>query len=73
MNHCCICAGVCYHIGPATFCAAHASGYAPGAPIAPTPVERPCEHCWCRETIRYGKRHQICCNCGTARLKGGGE
>ncbi|MDA8311465.1 MAG: hypothetical protein M0Z46_12800 [Actinomycetota bacterium] len=70
MNHCCTCAGVCYHVGPATFCAAHDTTVR--ALVAPLPVERSCEHCWCHTEIRYGKRHQVCCNCGTARLDGGG-
>lgn len=47
----------------------------PVVPTPPTPVvtniyERPCEHCFCLETQKYGEaKHKECCMCGTRKIK----
>lgn len=71
--HCCVCSGVCYHIGGPWYCERHggASQWVnppyTDMPVSPMPVIVPltCAHCYCKHD---GTRHKVCCNCGNRQL-----
>ena len=71
--HCCACAGVCYHIPPATYCVMHGgvgAGWPRQWPYVPT-IAAPtanCTHCHC---ITTPDDHVACCNCGNRQKRSG--
>lgn len=62
--HCCECAGVCWHIPPASFCDRHNQ---PSTPYRGS-ILTVCAHCYCGKYFetRSGAvvTHRMCCNCG---------
>jgi hypothetical protein len=66
---CCVCAGLCSHVGNHSYCAAHGGTEQPAMTVQPstsvsfTPI--PCNHCWCKAAAvaLRDKPHRQCCKC----------